>query len=247
MTTLDNVLIVVPTYNEHDNLPLLVQEVLARPGYRMMVVDDGSPDGTGALADELACNHPGRLEVVHRTGPRGLGRSYVDGLTRALQSTATVICQMDADLSHDPRHLPDIVAATQDHDLVVGSRYVPGGGIENWPLRRKMLSAAANRYIRTVTRLQARDCTSGYRAWRRDALARLPLQASRSDGYSFLVEMLCRAAALGLSVGERPITFVERRHGESKLSISVLVESTVTPWRFARRGRSTGATDRSPA
>ena len=242
--TVDSVLIVVPTFNERDNLPLLVPAVLAEPGYRMIVVDDDSPDGTGRLADELATCHPGRLEVLHRTGPRGLGRSYVEGLTHAMRSPAEVICQMDADLSHDPRHLPDIVAATREHDLVVGSRYVPGGGIENWPRRRKMLSAAANRYIRTVTRLKARDCTSGYRAWRRDALARLPLAASRSDGYSFLVEMLCRAAALGLSIGERPITFVERRHGESKLSLPVLVESAITPWRFARVGRLATTTDR---
>lgn len=228
-----SVLIVTPTYNERENLPLLVGQIMALDGYSVMVMDDGSPDGTGEVADALADEFPGRVQVVHRTGPRGLGRSYVDGLQRAVQTDADVVCQMDADLSHDPKYLPDLVAATDDFDLVIGSRYIPGGDIVNWPRRRKLLSAWANRYIRGVTWLQAHDCTSGFRGWRREALSRVPLAESRTDGYAFLVEMLCAAAALGLTIGERPITFVERRHGESKLSASVLFESVTTPWRCA--------------
>jgi hypothetical protein len=139
---------------------------------------------------------------------------------------------MDADFSHDPDRLPDLIAATSDADVVIGSRYVPGGAIVNWPLRRKLLSRFANTYIRQVTRLSARDCTSGYRCWRRPALASLPLDEFFSDGYSFLVEMLFVAARRGCRIAEVPITFVERREGESKVSRAVLLESAVTPWRL---------------
>jgi dolichol-phosphate mannosyltransferase len=198
-----------------------------------MVVDDQSPDGTGEVADALARDHPGRVEVLHRTANRGLGRSYVDGLRRALGQPVDLICQMDADLSHDPVHLPALMTAAAQADVVIGSRYIPGGAIVNWPLRRKLLSRFANVYIRTVTRLTARDCTSGYRCWRREALAALPLDRFISDGYSFLVEMLYLAAQRGCRIGEVPITFVERRQGESKLSRAVLIESAITPWRLA--------------
>jgi len=233
-----NALVLVPTYNERENLPVLVDGVLAHAGTRILVLDDGSPDGTGQIADELARAHPGRLEVMHRTGVRGLGRSYLDGFRAALGSDADLVCQMDADLSHDPKFLPSIMAATERADLVVGSRYIPGGRVENWPIHRVMLSGFANTYIRTVTGLRVRDCTSGYRCWRREALARLPLDRIRSDGYSFLVEVAFQAAAAGLTIAESPIVFVERRQGASKLSSAVLVESLKTPWRLAlRHGR----------
>jgi len=233
-----NALVLVPTYNERENLPVLVDGVLAHAGTRILVLDDGSPDGTGQIADELARAHPGRLEVMHRTGVRGLGRSYLDGFRAALGSDADLVCQMDADLSHDPKFLPSIMAATERADLVVGSRYIPGGRVENWPIHRVMLSGFANNYIRTVTGLRVRDCTSGYRCWRREALARLPLDRIRSDGYSFLVEVAFQAAAAGLTIAESPIVFVERRQGASKLSSAVLVESLKTPWRLAlRHGR----------
>jgi len=232
-----NVLVVVPTYNERDNLPLLARAVLARDGYRMLVVDDGSPDGTGELADALAREHDGRLEVMHRTGPRGLGRSYIDGLKHAVaQPGVDVICQMDADLSHDPSYLPALVAASEAHDVVIGSRYLNGISVVNWPLHRIVLSTFANRYIRTVTRLRPSDCTSGYRCWRREALARLPLDAMVSDGYAFLVEMLFDAQRLGCRIGEVPIIFIERRQGQSKLSSGVLLESVIMPWRLTLRG-----------
>jgi dolichol-phosphate mannosyltransferase len=149
-----------------------------------------------------------------------------------LDRPVDVICQMDADLSHDPRHLPALIAGAEHADVVIGSRYVPGGAIVNWPRRRLLLSRFANSYIRLVTRLSARDCTSGYRCWRRDALARIPVGQFTSDGYSFLVEMLFAAAAVRLRFAEVPITFVERRLGESKLTRAVLLESALTPWRL---------------
>lgn len=232
-----NVLVVVPTYNERDNLPLLAAGVLARDGYRMLIVDDGSPDGTGQIADELAREHEGRIEVMHRTGPRGLGRSYVDGLRHAIaKPDVDLVCQMDADLSHDPAYLPSLVAATATSDVVIGSRYLQGISVVNWPLHRIVLSTLANRYIRAVTRLRPSDCTSGFRCWRREALARLPLDAMVSDGYAFLVEMLFEADRRGCRIAEVPIIFVERRQGYSKLSGGVLLESIITPWRLKLRG-----------
>jgi dolichol-phosphate mannosyltransferase len=234
MTT-PRTLVVIPTYNERENLSQLVRQILAREGFRVMVVDDNSPDGTGALADELAREFPGRVDVVHRTGKRGLGRSYVEGFTLALRSDADLVCQMDADFSHDPKYLPDLVDAAADHDVVIGSRYLNGISVVNWPLRRLILSAFANRYIRAITGLGARDCTGGFRCWRREALGRLPLARIASDGYSFIVETLFEAARHGCRVGEVPIVFVERRMGTSKLSSGVLVESILMPWRLRLR------------
>jgi dolichol-phosphate mannosyltransferase len=232
-----NVLVVVPTYNERENLPVLAGGVLAHAGFRMLVVDDGSPDGTGAVADALASEHPGRVEVMHRTGKRGLGRSYIDGLRHALDNTdAELICQMDADLSHNPEYLPALTAAAANADVVIGSRYLNGVSVVNWPLHRIFLSAFANRYIRAVTQLSPSDCTSGFRCWRREALARLPLDTMVSDGYAFLVEMLFDASRNGCRIGEVPIIFVERRQGQSKLSSNVILESIVMPWRLTLRG-----------
>jgi dolichol-phosphate mannosyltransferase len=228
-----NALVLIPTYNERENLPLIVDGVLTHANTRVLVIDDGSPDGTGALADQLATLYPGRLSVMHRSGARGLGRSYRDGFSAALASEADFICQMDADLSHDPRFLPSLIqSAANGAGLTIGSRYMPGGRVENWPVRRVMLSAVANTYIRTVTGLRVRDCTSGYRCWRREALASIPLDRITSDGYSFLVEVTFQAATAGVQIAEVPIVFVERRQGISKLSTSVLVESIVTPWRL---------------
>jgi dolichol-phosphate mannosyltransferase len=237
--TARDALVIVPTYNERDNLPALVDGLLQHPNVRVMIVDDQSPDGTGEIADRLKQQHGARIEVIHRTERRGLGRSYIDGIKRAIHQPVDVICQMDADLSHDPRQLPELIAATERADVVIGSRYVAGGAIINWPRRRRLLSRLANIYIRSVTRLSPRDCTSGYRCWRRGALARLPLDRFISDGYSFLVEMLFVSAGQGARIAEVPITFVERRLGESKLSGAVLAESALMPWRLAAtRGRA---------
>ena len=227
--------VIVPTFNERDNLPVLLEILMLQTNVNVLVVDDHSPDGTGEIADALALSNPGRIDVMHRTERPGLGRSYVDGIQSALRRPADVICQMDADLSHDPRHLSALIAATADADVVIGSRYIPGGAVVNWPRRRRILSRAANMYIRAVTRLRPRDCTSGYRCWRREALAKLPLDRFASDGYSFLIEMLYVAANQGLRITEAPITFVERRLGESKLTTGVLLESAITPWRLVGR------------
>ena len=232
---MQSVLIVIPTYNERENLAALVTQILEHRGYTVMIVDDHSPDGTGELADELACQAPGRVQVVHRTDKRGLGRSYIEGFGLALGGDADLICQMDADFSHDPKYLPALVEAAADHDLVVGSRYLNGISVVNWPLRRLFLSTFANLYIRAVTGLSVRDCTGGFRCWRHEALARIPMQHIVSDGYAFMVEMLFEAARRGCRIGEVPIVFFERRQGTSKVSSRVLMESIFMPWRLRLR------------
>jgi dolichol-phosphate mannosyltransferase len=228
-------LVVVPTFNELANLPLLVAGLMRHESVRMLVVDDNSPDGTGIRAEELASEHRGRIQVMHRTGPKGLGRAYIDGLKQAVGEPVQFVCQMDADLSHDPAQLPSLVAAAAHADVAVGSRYIPGGSIVNWPLRRRLLSRGANRYIRGVTGMTIRDCTSGYRCWRREVLATLPLDRFLSENYAFLVEMLYVAVKRGYRVAETPITFVERREGESKVSNAVLIESALMPWVIVKR------------
>ena len=233
-----NALVIIPTYNERENIPPLVEALLKHDGVRVLVVDDHSPDGTGAAADAVAAQHRGRVDVLHRTSLRGFGRSYIDGIKRAIREPIDLICQMDADFSHDPARLPDLIAAAQRADIVIGSRYVQGGAIVNWPERRRLLSRFANIYVRALTGLSARDCTSGYRCWRRDALATLPLDRFVSDGYAFLVEMLFVAARQGRRIAEVPITYVERREGQSKMSRAVILESAITPWRLvATEGR----------
>jgi dolichol-phosphate mannosyltransferase len=238
MTTPPRVLVVTPTYNERDNLPVLVRQVIARgPNFSILVVDDASPDGTGAIADALAAEFPGRVQVLHRTGKRGLGRSYVDALSLAVTQEVDIVCQMDADFSHDPQYLPALVEGVTAGglDLVIGSRYLHGVSVVNWPLSRLILSTFANRYVRVITGLPARDCTSGYRCWRREALARLPLERFVSDGYAFLVEMLFEAMGAGCRIGEVPIIYVERREGQSKMSKGVILESVFVPWRLVAR------------
>jgi dolichol-phosphate mannosyltransferase len=233
-----SVLVIIPTYNEIDNLPVVARQVLDSYPYRVLVVDDDSPDGTGRLADQLAGQYPGRLEVLHRQGRRGLGLSYVDGFRHALATNADLICQMDADLSHDPKYLPDLVAAAErTYDVVLGSRYLQGVSVVNWPLRRIMLSKFANAYVQAITGLGTCDTTSGFRCWRRGALARLDLGRFLSQRYAFMVETIFEAACNGCSVGETPIIFVERRQGTSKMSFQVLLESMILPWRLVLRHR----------
>jgi dolichol-phosphate mannosyltransferase len=227
-----NAAVVVATYNERDNLGELVPAILQYPDYRVIVVDDNSPDGTGEVADELAARFSGKVTVIHRTAARGLGRSLVAGLRRALEGTADLIFQMDADLSHDPKYLPAMAHAAAGADLVLGSRYLHGVSVVNWPLHRIVLSSFANRYIRAITGLEVNDCTTGFRCWRREALLKLPLEGLISDGYAFLVEELYLARSAGCRVVEVPIIFVERRQGTSKMSSSVLLESAIVPWRL---------------
>lgn len=232
-----NVVVLIPTYNERDSLPQIVPLVMQH-AVRLLIIDDNSPDGTGEIAEQLAERYPGRVSVLHRTGRRGLGRSYVDGFRRALRMDAAVIVQMDADLSHDPAYLPALIDATARYDLALGSRYVQGISVVNWPLKRLILSTMGNRYVRTITGLPTRDCTAGFRAWRRRALELLPLERIASDGYSFQVEMLYEAVRAGCTVVEVPIVFTERRQGQSKLSRGVVVESLLMPWRLKLRGLS---------
>jgi dolichol-phosphate mannosyltransferase len=229
-------LVLVPTYNEKDNLPVLVRDLMTIPNVHVLVLDDQSPDGTGQIGEALAAEFPGRVRVLHRTGQRGLGVSYLEGFRMAIAGDADLVCQMDADLSHDPKYLPDLVAAAANGaDLVIGSRYLNGISVVNWPLRRIILSSFANLYIRTITGLGLRDITTGYRCWRRQALARLPLEGIVSDGYAFLLDVTFMAADAGLRIEESPIIFVERRQGASKLSSGVLLESLFTPWKLIMR------------
>jgi dolichol-phosphate mannosyltransferase len=230
-------LVIVPTYNERENVTPFVQALLALDTVRVLVVDDASPDGTADAASAIASTSGGRVAVLRRPGPRGLGRSYVDGMRAALGSDSTHICQMDCDFSHDPSELPRLLDASAGAGLVIGSRYVPGGTLRNWPAHRVLLSTVANRYVRTITRLPVHDCTSGFRCWSRDLLGRLPLDRIVSDGYAFQVEMTWEAQAAGGRIIEVPITFVERRTGRSKLSSRVIGESIVLPWRLTARPR----------
>jgi len=232
-------LALIPTYNERENIPILIRELMQLSGVHVMVLDDQSPDGTGAIADALAVEYPGRVQALHRRGPRGLGVSYLDGFRRAIATDFDFVVQMDADLSHDPRYLPAMIAAAaKGADLVIGSRYLNGISVVNWPLRRIILSQCANFYIRTVTGLGLRDITTGYRCWRRASLARLPLDRIVSDGYAFLLDVTFMAADAGLRIEESPIIFIERRQGASKLSSGVLLESLIAPWKLIlRHGR----------
>jgi dolichol-phosphate mannosyltransferase len=226
------IIAVVPTYNEAENLPALVERVLALPvDVNVLVVDDGSPDGTGAVADGLALAHPGRIRVLHRTGPRGLRAAYLEGFGVALEERPDAIAQMDADLSHDPARLPAMARALESSDLVLGSRYIPGGSVDHrWPLWRKGLSAWGNFYARSVLGLHVRDMTTGFRLWRREALEAMPLGEIRSNGYVFLVEMAYIAERLGLRFAEVPIHFTDRRFGQSKMSLRIQLEAAVRVW-----------------
>ena len=230
-------LVLVPTYNERDNLRPLVTALLSIAGLKVLVIDDNSPDGTADEGDALAAASAGRVAVMRRSGLRGLGRSYIEGMAAALRTDATHICQMDADFSHDPAELPRLLDASADADLVIGSRYVPGGALRRWPVHRVMLSTFANWYVRAITRLPVHDCTSGFRCWTRTLLTRLPLDRIVSDGYAFQVEMAWEAHTTGGRIVEVPITFVERREGQSKMSGRVIAESVVLPWRLAARPR----------
>lgn len=225
--------VVLPTYNERENIERLVGRIAALPGIRGIVIaDDASPDGTGAIADAVAARLGGLLHVLHRTGPRGYGMASRDGMQLALERGAELVIQMDADGSHDPQYIPALMASAASADISVGSRYVPGGAVVNWPLRRRLLSAFANLYVRTILALGCHDSTSGFRCWRAATLARTLERPLRSNGYAFLVEMLHRAVTAGARVAEVPITFVERERGVSKMSTRVMLESAIVPWRL---------------
>lgn len=234
-------LIVTPTYNERDNLPRFVEEVRgALPEADVMIVDDASPDGTGELADEIAARDP-QVHVLHRAGKLGLGTAYVEAFSWGMRKGYDRFFEMDADLSHDVRYLPDFVRAL-DHgaDVVIGSRNVPGGGVEGWGLGRHVLSKGGSLYSRTILGLPVRDLTSGYKAFSRRALSVIDLPSVRSNGYSFQIETTYRAARQGMKVTEVPIVFVDRRVGHSKMSRKIFLEAVGVVWKLradALRGK----------
>jgi dolichol-phosphate mannosyltransferase len=230
--------VVLPTYNEAANLEPVVRAVLAAlPEARVLVVDDGSPDGTGAIADRLAEQLPA-VEVLHQPGKSGLGRAYVTGFARALAAGASHVFEMDADLSHDPADLPRLLAAASgEADVALGSRYVPGGGVEDWDLLRRAISRGGCEYARRLLGVPVRDLTGGFKCFRAEALEAIDYATVRSQGYAFQVELTFRALRRDLRVAEVPITFRERRRGESKMSAAIALEAAVLVprLRFGRR------------
>jgi glycosyltransferase involved in cell wall biosynthesis len=227
--------LVLPTYNERENLAALVAAIQALPTpIHIIVVDDNSPDGTGAIADALAAR-ASSVEVIHRSGKLGLGTAYAAGFQRAIQAGNDLILTMDADFSHDPRYLPSIVAASRQSDLVIGSRYVPGGGVRDWPWHRQLLSWGANTIAHLLLGLHARDCTAGFRCYRRPVLEAVDPSAIRANGYSYLIEMLFCCERLGFTVGEVPIIFADRRLGQSKISQNEILKAGKTVLRLALR------------
>ena len=223
----DRAWVILPTYNEADNLPGISAAVLeALPGSTLLVVDDNSPDGTGRLADEIAAREP-RTRVHHRPAKEGLGRAYLDGFRVALAAGAQTIVQMDADWSHDPVVLSDLVQPilAGEADLVIGSRYVPGGGVVDWGIGRRLISRGGSIFARTVLGLRPHDLTGGFKAWRATTLAAIPFDGVHAGGYVFQIEMTFRASRAGARVREIPITFRDRRVGQSKMSRRIVVEA----------------------
>jgi len=235
------IFVIVPTYNEKENLPLLAEMLLALPlDLSVIVVDDASPDGTGELADALARQQAGRLSVIHRTGKLGLGTAYVAGFKHALAQGAARVVTMDADFSHHPRYIPALVQASREYyDLVIGSRYVPGGDTPDFPFQRRLLSWGANKITHLALGLHARDTTAGFRCYRREVLEALPLDSIFSNGYSFLIEMLYMVEQAGFTVGEVPIIFEDRKRGRSKISQQEITRALYTVARLLWR-RLTG-------
>ena len=239
---MNNIVVILPTYNEAETLPVLVPRVLDLKAETLdvLIVDDDSPDGTGKIAEELYTAYPGRVQVLHRIGlQRGLGAAYIDGFSKVLADGADVVVGMDADLSHDPVYIPRMLDLISQFDLIVGSRYVPGGGVDgHWGLGRVLLSHGAQWYIRLMLGLKTRDATSAFRCYRRATLERLDFDSMRPTGFSFLIEVIYQAERLGLGVGEMPIRFRDRARGQSKVSPRVIASALarVSEVRL-RRGR----------
>ncbi len=236
------VTVVVPTYNERENLPVAVERLTALgiPDLHVLVVDDNSPDGTGEVADKLAVDLPNVVGVLHRTEKDGLGRAYIAGITKALDEGADVVIQMDADLSHPAEVIPDMLAKLTGTDagVVLGSRYVPGGSVASeWKWYRKALSAWANFYVNMILRLGVKDATAGFKAWKADTLRAIDVASIKSNGYSFQVEMNYRTVKQGIQIAEVPIRFEERTKGASKMSLKVQLESAAMPWKLLFGGK----------
>ena len=224
--------VVLPTYNEAENLPKLVSALLSLPlDLSILIVDDHSPDGTGKIADELSTQHPGKVVALHRAGKLGLRSAYMDGFQKAFGFGAEAVVQMDADFSHDPAVLPEMARRLASCDVVIGSRYVEGGSLDDrWPAWRKALSAFGNFYARTILTSPLHDMTTGFRMWRRETLQSMPLDRIRSNGYIFLVEMAYIAYVMGFKMIEVPIHFADRRWGKSKMSLKIQLEAAMRIW-----------------
>ena len=232
--------IVLPTFNEAENLPKLIPALFALdiPDLHILIVDDLSPDGTGDIAEDLARQYLGHIEVMHRQGAPGLGRAYVAGFKHVLAGDSEAIGQMDSDFSHPPERLPAMIDKLTEADLVLGSRYIPGGGVdENWPLWRKGLSRWGNFYARTILSLPVKDVTGAYRFWRRTMLEKIPFEDVVSNGYIFLVEILHLANTRGARFGEVPIYFADRKWGQSKMNLRVQLEAAWRVWQVRWRYR----------
>lgn len=233
------VVVIIPTYNEKENLPVIVGRLRAAvPGVDVLIADDNSPDGTGQIADELAADDS-RISVMHRAGKQGLGAAYLAGFAWAIDKGYDAVVEMDADGSHQPEQLPRLLKALEDADLVLGSRWVPGGAVENWPKSREFLSRGGSAYTRIALGIDVHDATGGYRAFRTSALQALDLQSVQSQGYCFQIDLAWRALRAGLSIREVPITFVEREVGQSKMSNKIVAEALwrVTSWGASHRFR----------
>ena len=234
---LDRVLVLLPTYNELENLPLIMERIRAAvPDADVLVLDDNSPDGNGELADEMAADDP-RIQVLHRTGKEGLGKAYLAGFAWGLERGYDALIEIDADGSHPPEVLPRMLEVAGEADLVIGSRWVPGGAIVNWPKSREIISRGGNLYIRLALGMPVKDATAGYRVYRASALRTMGLGDVSSQGYCFQVDLTWRAVRQGLVVAEVPITFVERQIGASKMDESIVREAmlNVTQWGLAHR------------
>ena len=229
-------IVVIPTYNESSNISRLINEIfqLVRD-IHILIVDDSSPDGTADIVKSLQREQP-NLHLLQRTGPRSFGKSYVDGMRQALQMGAQFIVQMDADYSHNPRYLQTFLEAIESCDLVIGSRYLNGVSVVNWPIRRLMLSLGANTYIRWITGMKIADATSGYRCWRHKTLAAIDFDSIKADGYGFQIEMLYQADKLGFCLREMTIIFIDRISGTSKISRKMVFEAIWLPWKLRLRG-----------
>ena len=228
--------VVVPTYNERQNIDALLEALLALPGgLHVLVVDDGSPDGTGTRVDEWVAREP-RVGVIHRPRKMGLGTAYIAGFSRGLADGFEALIEMDADFSHRPAYVPELIAKAGEFDLVIGSRYIPGGGTSGWGLHRRLLSQGANVFARGMLGLKVRDCTAGFRCYTAAALRRIDFTGVLAEGYSFQVEMLVRILKSGGRVAETPIIFEERRHGRSKISRAEVFKAIGTVIRLAREG-----------
>jgi dolichol-phosphate mannosyltransferase len=241
--------VVVPTYNERENLPKMAEALLKLgvQGLEVLIVDDGSPDGTGQIADELVAQHKGFFHVMHRSGKQGLGTAYIQGFGWAINHGADQIVQMDADFSHDPNDVPRLLAELPNHDFVIGSRYTKGGKLdERWSFLRRLLSWWANRvWVNVVLGTRINDSTAGFRAWRRATLLGMGLSRVKSNGYVFQVEMAYLARRLGYSVKEVPIYFADRRYGESKMGVSITIEAAMGVFGLRARYSKYTAKDRA--